>query len=205
MKNETKTFANAFTLATCDKTRCRLVVIFGKNSETLTIQKGRSNKALSLTRAVDMGLDSLRPLLAVRARYADYDRGQLCDLVGSAADEFQPTAEDYGFDESEGAFSESITVHVEAAPKAPKAPTPTPTPKAPKADAVDASQAARDVAVEIMRARIAASDLGRVRVTYDGAKYWCHYAGYGMARLTAHHKADPHGPMGFNVWIDKVC
>ena len=82
MKNETKTFANAFTLATCDKTKCRLVVIFGKNSETLTIQKGRSNKALSLTRAVDMGLDSLRPLLAVRARYADYDRGQLADLVG---------------------------------------------------------------------------------------------------------------------------
>jgi hypothetical protein len=151
---------------------------------------------------VDMGLDSLRPLLAVRARYADYDRGQLADLVGSAADEFQPTADDYGFDESEGAFSESITVHVEAAPTAPKAPTPTPAPKAPKAAPTTAYTAA---AVAIMRGRIADSRWGRVPVRFEGGRYWAHYATEeGRVLLTAHHKADPTGPMGFFAPIAKV-
>ena len=198
----TKKHENSFPLATCAKTGVSLTVIFGKDSETLTFTPKGSARGLTLSRAMTIGLDKLRPLMALRAKYADLDRGQLADLVGPAADAYQPTAEDYGFDESEGAFSESITIHVaepKAQPKARRKARRKAAPKAPKADV------ATTTAVAIMRGRIADSHEGRVAVRYDGGRYWCHYVtDAGLARLTAHHKADPNGALGFDVPVSAV-
>ena len=111
-------------------------------------------------------------------------REDLIEAIGPKAHQYRiETAETFGFDESEFAFSESITAEfiqpsVETPPK-PKAPTTKPKarrvkPKAPTlplgAKRIGPKTNARS---EILVEKLIESPEGRFKVSFQGSKWWC--------------------------------
>jgi len=214
-------YDNNFVIFQCKATKVRVEIIFTEDNHTVGLAKGKTHRAYSFARAIRSGLKDHGLVIKALAKADSMSRDELIDCIGPKAEAYRiDTAETYGFDESEFAFSESITPNflqsstgTTPKPTKPKASKAKPKASKPKAKATPSKMVEgrrvgpkTDARSELLVEKLIDSTQGRFKVSYQGSSWWCWEVQIeeGTCTLTRSHKADPHGPMGHTVSVWEV-